>query len=73
MKKGQFALIIELIVLCAGGLFGYVKYRLDNNEHSEKEKNSSNNISENSNIVFNDGDYTIYFNKEDDLRYIFNS
>ena len=29
MKKSQFAFLIAVIVLCAGGIFGYVKYRLD--------------------------------------------
>lgn len=32
MKKGQFVILIAVIVLCAGGIFGYVKYE------SRKEK-----------------------------------
>lgn len=42
MKKGQFACLIAVIVLGLGGIFGYVKYRLDkqevsNNKTEEKE------------------------------------
>ena len=35
MKKGQLACLIAVIVLCAGGIFGYVKYRLDNDKQAE--------------------------------------
>ena len=45
MKKSQFVILLVVIVLCAGGIFGYVKYRLDkqevdNNKAEEKQEES---------------------------------
>ncbi len=48
MKKSQFAILIAVIVLCAGGIFGYVKYKLDKQE-SEK-LNTDNNSGKNDTI-----------------------
>lgn len=36
MKKGQFAILIAVIILGLGGIFGYVKYRLDNDKKPEE-------------------------------------
>ena len=48
MKKSQFAIFIGVIVLCAGAIFGYVKYRLDkqeiNNNSSVDNKNKNNKL-----------------------------
>ena len=38
MKKSQFAIIIAVIVLGLGGIFGYVKYRLDSDKQVDNNK-----------------------------------
>ena len=48
MKKSQFAILIGVVVLCACGIFGYVKYRLDNQEVNN---NSSSSTSDNGNHI----------------------
>ena len=49
MKKSQFVILLVVIVLCAGGIFGYVKYRLDKQEvdnNKTEEKQETNEKSE---------------------------
>ena len=40
MKKSQFAILIAVIVLCAGGIFGFIYYKLNNKNTSDTNKQS---------------------------------
>ena len=55
MKKSQFAILIGVVVLCACGIFGYVKYRLDKQEvnNNSSDVNSNGNNQEINNNVNN--------------------
>ena len=44
MKKSQFAILLAVIVLCAGVIFGYVKYRLDNDKQVNNNKTEETNM-----------------------------
>ena len=59
MKKTQFAILIAVIVLCAGGIFGYVKYRLDNQEVNNNQEINNNSSVDNKNENKNNKLYTL--------------
>lgn len=48
MKKGQFVILLAVVVLCVGGIFGFVYCKLDKIENGKTEE-KNNNLEENNN------------------------
>ena len=60
MKKSQFVILLVVIVLCAGGIFGYVKYRLDGQTSNGNKQEETNVINQTENV----NDKTVLTTKE---------